>query len=72
MSLVISYTIIRTNGGECQPIQAVGFFFYRELITILPNLIKSRLKQKLPIEPTEYNASACNELTVLSCDLHII
>jgi hypothetical protein len=48
----------------------LAFVVHRELKTILPFLILSRKKQKLLIEPTEYNDSACNDLTVLSCDLH--
>lgn len=43
---------------------------YRESLGILPNLITSRLNQRRTIEPIETTKSACNDLTVLSCDLH--
>lgn len=49
-----------------------AFYVHRESITILPKLIISSLKQRLTIQPTDYNESACDDLTVLSCDLHII
>ena len=48
----------------------VAFVISGESITILPKLIISNLKQRLTIEPIETTKSACNDLTVLSCDLH--
>jgi len=65
------YNNIKTSGGMW-PVSPVGFFFYRELKTILPNLILSRFKQKLPIELFKTTERACNEFTVLSCDLNIL
>jgi len=44
----------------------------RELTSILLNLIKSRLNQKLMIELFKTTERACNESTVLSCDLNTI
>ena len=50
----------------------VFFIFknYSQLITILMVVIISTTKQKLLIQPTDNNESACNDFTVLSCDLH--
>lgn len=46
------------------------YFTHRQLITILPLLIISSIKQKLTIQLFKTTESTCNELTVLSCDLN--
>jgi len=47
-------------------------YFYIQSLGILDSLIISSVKQRRMLEPNETPKSACNDLTVLSSDLHNI
>jgi hypothetical protein len=50
MRKVIPHNSIKIKGGLFTPILPLDFFFYRELLRILPKLIISSLNQKLTIQ----------------------